>query len=81
MPLDFFTKRMIFVNSAFHILSDCKNWPKLCRLAIIPFQNISKNPLEHITFRQKSVGFCILEGETPQPVLLKCTPQTDISHC
>ena len=52
-------------------------------LVIIPFQNISKNPLEYVTFRQKSFGFCILERETPQPcnATVQCTPQTDISHC
>ena len=46
-----------------------KHRSKFCRLAIIPFQHISKNPLEHFTFRQKSIGFCIPERETPQPVL------------
>ena len=33
------------------------------------FQNISKNPLEHFTFRKKFIGFCIPEHETTQLVL------------
>jgi hypothetical protein len=36
--------------------------------AIIPFQNILTNPLEHFTFGQKSIEFCIPERETSQPV-------------
>ena len=34
----------------------CKNKPKFCRLAIIPFQKKSNNPLKPHTFMQKSLG-------------------------
>ena len=30
------------------------------------FKNVSMKPVEHFTLRQKSVGFCIPECETPQ---------------
>ena len=32
---------------------------KLARLAIIPIQKISKNPLRHFISRQRSIEFCI----------------------
>ena len=34
---------------------------------MIPFLNISKNPLEHYTFLKKFNGFCIPVHEAPQP--------------
>ena len=33
------------------------------------FQNISKNPLKHFTFRQKFIRICIPELKKPQPVI------------
>ena len=64
----YFSYKSCFNKSLF-----LKIGPKFCRLANIPFQNISKNPKEHSTFRQKSNGFCNLERETPQPVLPQWT--------
>jgi hypothetical protein len=65
--LKYFSKKhtLIFIIGTFCISrvsksSFCKNRPKFCRLANIPFQNISKNPKERFTFRQKSDGFCNL---------------------
>ena len=58
---DYFIK-----NTTFKIVTF---WPRINRLVIIPFQNISKNPLVNFTFRQMSNGFCIAEPETPQPAL------------
>ena len=37
----------------------CKNRPKFCMLAVIPFQKISKNTLKKFAFSQKSFEFCI----------------------
>ena len=46
-----------------------KNWPKFCRLAIIPFQKITKNPMKCLSLRQKSINFCTPDCDNPQPVL------------
>ena len=63
-----FTKSTIFIMYVFvlftyltHVQNSlfCKYWPKSCRLTIILFQPISKNPLKHSTFRQNSFRFCI----------------------
>ena len=70
--LDFFTESTALIIGSFYIEKvylAIIDTHFVSRLAINPFQNISKNLLEHYTYKQTSIGFCIPESETPQPVL------------
>ena len=64
-----FSSKMAYQILISSITTSALKYGRLLFLSII-HQSISKYIKESFTFRLKSVGFCIPERETPQPVLL-----------